>query len=55
MRRAVAASLSVVALLSAARVHACAGCRNPSMPVARLDAVELAPRDLTRGRITKKL
>ena len=47
MKRAVVALLAGgVALLPAARVDACAGCRNPSMPVARLDAVELAPREV---------
>ena len=47
MKRAVAALLAGgVALLPAARADACAGCRNPSMPVARLDAVELAPREV---------
>jgi hypothetical protein len=43
MKRMLAALVAAGTLLPAARVHACAGCRNPSMPVARLDAVELAP------------
>jgi hypothetical protein len=51
MRRVVAAALAASALLSAARVHACAGCRNPSMPVARLDAVELAPGEVRAAAI----
>jgi len=48
MRRVLAALLAAGALvpLTAHHAHACAGCRNPSMPVARLDAVELAPREV---------
>ena len=48
MRRVLAALAAAGALvpLTAHHAHACAGCRNPSMPVARLDAVELAPREV---------
>ena len=48
MRRGLSALVAagVLVPLGAHHAHACAGCRNPSMPVARLDAVELAPREV---------
>jgi hypothetical protein len=47
MRRASVVLLAAgAALFPPAPAHACAGCRNPSMPVARLDATELAPREV---------
>jgi hypothetical protein len=51
MRRLLAALVAAAALLPATRAHACAGCRNPSMPVARLDATELAPGQVRAAAI----
>jgi hypothetical protein len=51
MKRAIAATLVAGALLPAVRAHACAGCRNPSMPVARMDAAELAPGQVRAAAI----
>ena len=51
MKRVLAALLAAAALLPAARAHACAGCRNPSMPVARMEAVELAPGEVRAAAI----
>jgi hypothetical protein len=48
VRRPLSALVAAGALLplTAPDAHACAGCRNPSMPVARLEAVELAPGEV---------
>ncbi len=43
MRIALGALLATVVVGAAARVHACAGCRNPNMPITRLEAVHLRP------------
>ena len=51
MRRAIAALAAAGALFPAARAQACAGCRNPSMPVARMDAAELAPGQVRAAAI----
>jgi hypothetical protein len=51
VRPAIAALLAAGVLLPASRAHACAGCRNPSMPVARMDAVELAPGQVRTAAI----
>jgi hypothetical protein len=51
MKRVLAALFAAAALLPAARAHACAGCRNPSMPIARLDAADLAPGQVRAAAI----
>jgi hypothetical protein len=41
-----AASFATAALVPAGRAEACAGCRNPNMPITRLEAVHLAPGEV---------
>ncbi len=45
-RAALVAAAALVAITAPRTVHACAGCRNPSMPISRLTAVHLRPGEL---------
>ncbi len=51
MRALVIAAMGAAALFSPARVDACAGCRNPNMPITRLEAVHLAPGEVRAAAI----
>ncbi|MBC8131427.1 MAG: hypothetical protein H7X95_00490, partial [Deltaproteobacteria bacterium] len=51
MKAFVAVTLAAALLLPAARAHACAGCRNPNMPITRLEAVHLAPGEVRAAAI----
>lgn len=45
------AALAVLVLFSSRGAHACAGCRNPNMPITRLEAVHLAPGQVRAAAI----
>ena len=52
MRRlTVIALLAAFGVLPATRAHACAGCRNPNIPITRLEAVQLQPGEVRASAV----
>jgi hypothetical protein len=43
--------LATAGLLPAIRAHACAGCRNPNIPITRLEAVQLQPGEVRASAV----
>jgi hypothetical protein len=51
MRAAIAAAAGAACVLWSVRADACAGCRNPNMPITRLEAVHLRPGEVRAAAV----